>query len=388
MSNGLVSVDVAEDGTLGLVAADGTAATGVGRIVDGGDAGDSYNYGPPVDDTIVDHPTAVRVDADLRGPVRGRIRVSRTYAWPRGLGATATSRTAETVPTEVVMEAELRAGEPFVRIAVAFDNHADDHRVRFEAPLPRRADRSFAEGQFAVVERGLSAEGGYREEPLPTFPAHGWVDAGGLAVLLEHLAEYELVDEGATVALTVLRSTGLISRNAHPYRQDPAGPEMAIPAAQMHGHRRMSFGLLPHPGDWTEGAVAGAAERYRHDGVVAFGTGPPAVAWPPPGAGADAWLVDGADVALSALRRRDGEWIEARVVNLAGQPRTATIGPGLLEARAASLRGEPGQAMPVEGGRVRLDLRPAEIRTIQVRRRETAAGRADVLDAAGPRQNA
>ena len=31
--------------------------------------------------------------------------------------------------------------------------------------MPRRADRSHAEGQFAVVERGLTGEGGYREEP-------------------------------------------------------------------------------------------------------------------------------------------------------------------------------------------------------------------------------
>ena len=30
--------------------------------------------------------------------------------------------------------------------------------------------------------------------PLPTFPAYGFVDAGGIAALLEHPIEYELVD--------------------------------------------------------------------------------------------------------------------------------------------------------------------------------------------------
>jgi len=39
-------------------------------------------------------------------------------------------------------------------------------------------------------------------------------------------------------------------------------------------------------------------------------------------------------------------------------------------------------------GVLALDLRPAEIRTIQVRRRETASAHADVLDATGPRQSA
>jgi hypothetical protein len=40
------------------------------------------------------------------------------------------------------------------------------------------------------------------------------------------------------------------------------------------------------------------------------------------------------------------------------------------------------------GGSLSLDLGPAEIRTVQLRRRETATGHADVLDAAGPRQSA
>jgi hypothetical protein len=52
------------------------------------------------------------------------------------------------------------------------------------------------------------------------------------------------------------------------------------------------------------------------------------------------------------------------------------------------LRGEPGDALPVTDGSLRLELRPAEIRTIQVRRRESALGRPDVLDASGPRQSA
>ena len=101
-------------------------------------------------------------------------------------------RSDETAATEVITEVELRAGEPFLRVAVAFDNRSEDHRVRFHTPLPRPDERSSAEGQFAVVERRTAGEGGYREEPLATFPAHGWVDAGGLAVLLDHLSEYEL----------------------------------------------------------------------------------------------------------------------------------------------------------------------------------------------------
>jgi alpha-mannosidase len=239
LANDLLTVEVEPAGTIRLVAADGTEISGAGSIVDGGDYGDSYNYAPPTADTLVDEPSSVSVSMEADGPVISRLRISRTYDWPRGVLRDGSSRTADVEATDVVTTVELRAGEPFARFAVAFTNHSDDHRVRFHVPVPRRADRSHAEGQFAVVERGLTGEGGYREEPLATFPAHGWVDAGGLAVLLDHIVEYELADGGVEMALTLLRSTGLISRNDNPYRQDPAGPEMAIPGAQMRGRHQV-----------------------------------------------------------------------------------------------------------------------------------------------------
>ncbi len=393
LANGAVRVGVADDGTLRIEASDGTVAEGVGRIVDGGDRGDSYNYGPPGSDTLVDAPVRVSVTADLPGPVRARLRIVREYEWPRGLEPDGAARGAVTERTEVVTEVELRAGEPFVRIRVAFDNQSDDHRVRFHVPLPRAADTSAAEGQFAVVERAMAGEGGYREEPLGTYPAHGWVDAGGMAVLLRHLTEYELAPAGSTsgreLAVTLLRSTGLISRNEHPYRQDPAGPEIAIPNAQMRGRWEMSFALYPHAGEWAHARVAEAAERYRHDLVTAPGAALDGATWPPTGADAPALTLEGTNVVLSSLRRRDDGWLEARLVNLGGTAVTATLGPAITDAREASLRGEPDEPLNVgEDGVVHLDLGPAEIHTVQLRRLETALGRADVLDAAGPRHGA
>jgi alpha-mannosidase len=327
----------------------------------------------------------VTVRADLLGPVRGRLLVTRTYDWPRGVVPDGSARTPETHPTEVVTELELRAGEPFVRVAIGFENRSNDHRVRLHAPLPRRAERTHAEGQFAVVERAAAGEGGYNEFPLGTYPAHGWVDAGGLAVLLDHLAEYEVTDDGREIALTILRSTGLISRNENPYRQDPAGPAMPIPNAQMRGPWRMTFGLYPHAGAWADGDVVEAAERYRHDLVSAHGSAE-TDAWPPDGAGDDALTVEGANVTLSSLRRRD-DWLEARLVNLGGEPVEAVLTGGLTEAREASLRGEPGGPMTVAEGSLRVALGPSEIRTIQLKRVETALGRVNVLDAHGPRQS-
>ncbi len=107
-----------------------------------------------------------------------------------------------------VTHVELRAGEPFVRLRVELDNPCRDHRLRLHVPLASPATSSWAEGQFAVVERGTSAEGGHGEVPLPTFPASGFVDAGGAAVLLDQVTEYELLTDPPELALTLLRSVG------------------------------------------------------------------------------------------------------------------------------------------------------------------------------------
>ncbi|HEU6444500.1 MAG TPA: glycoside hydrolase family 38 C-terminal domain-containing protein, partial [Gaiellaceae bacterium] len=238
LDNGLLAVAVAADGTLTL-----NGLEGVGRLVDGGDAGDSYNFAPPEDDNVAEEPDEVRIEIASPGPVRGELRVVRSYRWG-----------PQRVRAEVTTTVELRAGEPFVRLRVSFDNPCDDHRLRFHVPLRQEARFSAAEGQFAVVERGLEAEAGFGEVALPTFPAYGFVDAGGVSALLDHPMEYELVG-GRELALTILRSTGLISRSAHAYRESPAGPEIPIPAAQCRGPWSIGFALYPHDGAWHEAGV-------------------------------------------------------------------------------------------------------------------------------------
>ena len=318
LDNGLLRVAMADDGALEL-----NDLRGIGRLVDGGDAGDSYNYAPPEPDHVIDAPESVRVELVAEGPVRGELRTTSSYLW-------------QDTPVEVTTSAELRAGEPFCRIRVSFDNPCSDHRLRFHIPLRERATTSAAEGQFAVVERGLDAEGGYGEVPLPTFPAYGFVDAGGMAVLLDHVMEYELVDEGRELALTLLRSIGLISRSAHAYREDPAGPELPIPAAQCRGPWSVGFGLLPHRGAWHEAGVPAQLERYRHPFLTVQGTGEEGDLRKESGP-----ELRGEGVVLSALRRRNGR----------------------LVARVAC---EHVAAVDAAFGDEALDLHPWEIRSVEL----------------------
>ena len=374
MDNGLVAVAVEPAGTLALEA-DGQRCSGVGRIVEGGDAGDAYTYAPPEHDTEVGDPTGVDVRQRLPGPVVGELVVTRTYQWPAGLAPNGRARAATGRAAVVTTTVRLVAGEPFVRLRVDFDNPCPDHRVRLHLPLPRRAAASAAEGQFAVVERPVGPiEGGHGEVPLGTHPARGFVDAGGLAALLDQVTEYELL-EGRELALTLVRAVGQISRNTNRYREEPAGPEVATPGAQCLGPIGASLALRLHAGSWAEADVVGTAERAHHPLLAAAGTArvsPAGVSPPAPGplplpAAADGPALEGRGVQLVSLRRR-GQWLELRLVAAHPLPTTATIHAGCVEARTCDLLGRALAPLPVLDGSVRLDLTAFEIRTIQLRR--------------------
>ena len=139
--NGLVAVDGRRRRHVPARRRRRRASTASGRIVDGGDFGDSYNYGPPADDRSSSTPSVVVVQPIERGPApRQRSTSSRRYDWPVGLDAGRRGPLATTTaPTEVTTTARAprrRAVRP--RQRVASTNPSRDHRVRWHLPLPAR----------------------------------------------------------------------------------------------------------------------------------------------------------------------------------------------------------------------------------------------------------
>ena len=127
LTNGLVRVAV--DPVSGTFALDGVR--GYGRLVDGGDLGDSYNYSPPRQDSFVDSPESVTVRVDERGPVRARVHSTATYAWPDHIDGSSQARVGEH-RVEVDTDVELRADDPVVRVT-------HDLREPERGPPPARA---------------------------------------------------------------------------------------------------------------------------------------------------------------------------------------------------------------------------------------------------------
>ena len=335
LTNGLVTIDVDRgDGTFTL---DGIA--GLGLLVDDGDVGDTYNWCPTVDETTVNRPEHVEVSVCEAGPVRGRIEIVRRYRWPE---RAVDGRRTGSVPTEVVTTLELHAGEDLVRISIEVENRSRDHRLRMHFPLPQPASGSQAGCAFTTVHRGLEAEGGPNELDLATYPSRGFVRAGGLTVAHDGLPEYEVLTEepssvpsvgspdpdlnptgdpvpsdrvGHTLAVTLFRAVGVISRGPMATRALPAGPSTPTPAAQMYGPFRAD--LAVHAG--TRNPYEIAEDAFTPLLVAHL----PAARWGDRGQAASALTVDGAEI--SALTRRDDGALEVRAFNPTDDTVTLTI---------------------------------------------------------------
>ena len=121
-----------------------------------------------------------------------------------------------------------------------------------------------------------------------------------------------------------MRSIGYISLNGNPSREEPAGPEIAIPAAQLRGPRSFSFAYHP-----SVDSVIEHAEAYRHPFLTARGTAEGGELRSAAGPGLEG---DARVVVTAFLNDR------ARIVNESDAPQTVHFAGRELELRPWEIR--------------------------------------------------
>jgi hypothetical protein len=170
------------------------------------------------------------------------------------------------------------------------------------------------------------------------------------------VCEYELIDiepgpsgdVARTLAPTVLRSTGMLSRLGMAYRPFPAGPMTPVDGLQMTGKRVTLRYALALDCDDPYGMADDVLLPLEAVSSLGGGTRP---------ASGSALTVHGAEV--SALHRASGT-LELRVFNPTADPATVSIAD--RSGWLVDLRGYPQE--PFEGS---FELRPFGIATARLR---------------------
>ena len=252
-------------------------------------------------------------------------------ARPTKSRARASARTLASGPLVGILEArwddldaafrlhvELRSGEPFVRASLELENRGSDRRLRAHFPTGHPKAQIVVGAPFGWERRapGAPARHSPGEVPVATAPAHRYVavtgKGGGLSLLVPGHCEYEWQEDG-TLALTLLRAVGQLSRSDLATRPGHAGWPVPTPGAQCYGTDRIAFALapvvtpeasIPALHELWESAFLPPAARWLRD------TG----AWRPRPASVE---LHGAGLVLSAVKpAEDGNGIVLRCWNV------------------------------------------------------------------------
>src|SRR6266566_149110 len=224
------------------------------RLEDGGDAGDTYSYCPPVRDRVVRAAGPIRVRRLAAGPLVASLEATFTMRVGDGVSQRRrANRVAQARPGSVHVRfvVMLHADSPAVRCIIDIDNQATWHRLRARVPTLLAGVPAVAGAPFGSVARlpVVARAADYPlETPVRTAPAHRFVAAAdgrrGVALLAPGFFEYQWTRYGDLV-LTLLRSVGELSRGDLPTRPGHAGWPIATPEAQCLGTSRVELAIVP-----------------------------------------------------------------------------------------------------------------------------------------------
>ena len=250
IENEFLRVEIEADGSFFVVdKASGERGGRQNRLISEGDRGDEYTYsyaGPTVGSEGLAGARAASVTGD-----RAKATVDLLLRLPVRLRDDRLARSPELVDCPVTVEISLDAGERRVDVTLEVDNRASDHRLRVLCETGTRALTHQCGAAFALLERSNRFEVRRRWIEPPTSEAcvHDFVAVKGatkgLAIGVDGLREYSVLHDGGTIAITLLRAVGFLSRGDLPERHGHAGPELPTPSAQCVGSRTYRYTVVP-----------------------------------------------------------------------------------------------------------------------------------------------
>ncbi|MFD9626484.1 glycoside hydrolase family 38 N-terminal domain-containing protein [Peribacillus muralis] len=213
------------------------------------DAGDAYNYSPPVND-----PYCLAVVSGVSDIEKGKSYQSMTLHYemklPASLNENRTGPSEEYVVNKMTTTITLHKGRRFISFKTKIHNQAKDQKLRIGFATPK-ADESYGDTAFDLVNRHTIREKLWdmpknKEAVMNQYPTYSTVLAMEHQLVHRGLQEYEVdhFQGNDFIFLTMVRSVGWLSRRDLRTRGNGAAPGFETPGAQCLGTYEFEYGLV------------------------------------------------------------------------------------------------------------------------------------------------
>lgn len=256
MENDFLRVEIHEDGSYSVTQKEsGKCYPHIGYYQDCGDIGNEYIFIQDSDkEEITTQGAPAQIELTEDEAYRCTYRIVHRLMVPAGadelleqerrrcvgLYQRKAGRSRELVELTITTLLRLERSAKGLKVETTIDNTAKDHRIRVMVPTGLQARTHFADSTFEVVERP-NRHGRAWQNPSGCEHQQNFVamndEKDGILVANFGLYEYEVLpDEDNTIAVTLLRCVGEMGDWG----------DFPTPAAQLPGTHRVSYEILPY----------------------------------------------------------------------------------------------------------------------------------------------
>ena len=225
---------------------------------DVGDWGDEYDFSGPyreqVDKKFTTHDSRiVEINKSMKSSNQESIYTKMELKLPISLSKDRINRANKLVDNYIELTISLYRNIRRVDFSIKLVNNSKDHRIRVLFPSDIKSNKVLVDGHFYIVPRKIKLPEGKRwmQKPSPTNHQKDFVMVNDnsifFAVANRGLPEYEAIknqDDTITLAITLLRCIGWLSRERMDSRRHNAGPPLQTPEAQCLGEHLFELSLF------------------------------------------------------------------------------------------------------------------------------------------------
>lgn len=226
------------------------------EFIDGGDAGDEYNYSPPFNDLQAS--STIKSHSIQSFALKSEMTIKYKIDIPLRLTKNRQSRLKKFKSHEITVTLTLFKNDPIVKFHVDLMNSSYDHRLQMVFKPTVSPQLWKGSTPFGYIERKMRFGHSYDVKPLEerlceTFPIEDWIltehQTMNSLLFFKGLHEASIIpyDNQQALAITLIRGVNWLSRDDLRTRGGGAGPRMKTPEAQCLGEHTFNGGIACYP---------------------------------------------------------------------------------------------------------------------------------------------